>query len=96
MEKELSVKRLYREVRYCPNRPNRWGITNRSSIGYRIGHKTYSLYHLEKLLLALKATKIPTAKYSVGSKGELVITSSGYKFEYKLKPLVRSQKKVMK
>jgi len=85
--KEISVKRLYREVRYCPTRPKRWLISNKAKIPYRVGKFIYPMHALEKLLLALKVTKVQAVAYNQDSKGILAITSSDYKFKYKLKPL---------
>ena len=85
--KELSVKRLYREVRYCPTRPKRWLMSNRARIPFKIGPNAYPLYILEKILLALKSTSVSSLAYGVGKDKELIITSSGFKFKYTIKPM---------
>ncbi len=82
---EISVKRLYREVRYCTTRPKAWSMSNKAA-NYRIGGWVYPHYTLEKILLALKETKVKSVKYHQTSDGVLEITSEGYGFNYKLKP----------
>ncbi len=84
---EKSVKRVYREIRYCPKRPKRWGISNTATITYGIGDKQFNLYKLEKIFLALRATKITKVKLAVKG-SELIITSSEASFVYKIKSVL--------
>jgi len=80
---ERSVKRQYRLVRYCEQRPEKWTSYTRRTRTYKIQGKEFNLYILEKTLLALKNTSV--TKVSLKVKGrQLYITSEGFKFEYKL------------
>ncbi len=90
--KEISVKRRYREVRYSDQRPKRWSISNRVAPFYVKDGVKVNLYMFEKILLALKNTKVSTISIlKVGR--ELVITSEGFNFEYRLKEQALQQSK---
>ena len=80
---EKSVKKYYRQVRHCEQRPKRWGVSNRQGPTYNFQGTIVDLYTLEKVLLALKSTNVQTISAS-STKDYLILSSSGYGFKYKL------------
>ncbi len=80
---EKSVKRQYRCVRYCEQRPPRWNHSNRSKVTYTVKGRKFNLHRLEKVLLALKNTAVAAVHMRVEDT-KLVLTSEGFGFRIAL------------
>jgi len=66
--KFFTVKKLYRKVRYSPDRPTSWNIYN-SEFPYYLGSCPIGHYALEKTLRVLIHKGVLTAYYNITKEG---------------------------